>query len=142
MLNEIVNEAGLPIAASKLRKLAVLQDLVLVCYGSASHLDNKMSCFVSHNDASTRIWPVQSMDLNTARVFVIMGDFTLTSGDLKYWFVETLDVMRKEIFSVYLHSSTSHQSISLCLSSSHGIKANSSASLLSFKDKEINMLKK
>ena len=58
-----------PTVASKWHKLAVQQDLVLVCYGSVSHLDNRMSCFVSHNDASTSIWPVWSMNFNNSTLW-------------------------------------------------------------------------
>ncbi len=65
-LNKIVNEAGLPKEVGRRHKLAEQQDLVLVCYGAVQHLDNRMSCFVLHNDASSSIWPVWSKNFNNS----------------------------------------------------------------------------
>lgn len=84
LLNKIVNEAGLPTEAGKWHKLAVQQDLVLVCYGSVQHLDNRMSCFVSRNDASTGIWPVWRMNFYSVRGFVIVGNREVLLWYLSY----------------------------------------------------------
>lgn len=137
LLNKIVNEAGLPTEAGKWHKLAVQQDLVLVCYGSVQHLDNRMSCFVSRNDASTGIWPVWRMNFNNSTVWEallswVIERFYCDISVTQAWFIIPLGALRdyvgtfiSKMFTLYLHSSASHQSISLCLCSSHGINTNS-----------------
>lgn len=93
-----------------------------------------MSCFVSHNDVSMSIWPVWSMNFNNftlwkALLWWVWREFIIIYS---LHFVQLLGIVMLckmqclwRGLTAYLQSSASHQSISLCLCSSHGINTNS-----------------
>lgn len=90
-----------------------------------------MPCFVSQNDARTSIWLAWSMNFNNSALreallsWVIERSHYISLSKLCAQYNNVSGLMSKVMFAIYLHSSASHQSISLCLCSSHGINTNS-----------------
>lgn len=90
-----------------------------------------MPCFASQNYARTSIWPIWSMNFNNSTLWEALVSWVIEGSDYislsKLWVqYDNVSVfMLMEMFTIYLHASASHQSISLCLCSSHGINTNS-----------------